>query len=233
MNLHVYHPESSVHSDLGPLVFLHGFPGARSEQNREVAQKVSNLTGREAIVLLYAGVDDKSRMFTFKGCIDEVQAYFADLLKREPRRIDLVGHSWGGFLALTLIEKFANRLSHVVLMSPLLEFAAEDVVIPAFTTMYENNPQLTIRSVLELSKEFSALETSMPASAMIRAIPADLAVLFLQSRFDDTTPTPTAEKKLNDFRRSPQFELIDTEHNFLSNRDQVSDRIARFLKTGD
>ena len=233
MNLHVYQPQTAVHSDLGPLVFLHGFPGARSEQNREVAQKVANLTGREAIVLLYAGVDDKSRMFTFKGCIEEVQTYFAELLANEKRPIALVGHSWGGFLALTLIEKFAKRLDRVVLMSPLLEFATLDVVIPAFMTMYENNPQLSIRSVFELSNEFSALETGMPAARMIRSIPTDISILFLQSRFDDTTPTPTTEAKLKEFKRPPIFELVDTEHNFLSNRDQVSDRVAHFLMSGD
>ena len=73
----------------------------------------------------------------------------------------------------------------------------------------------------------------MPTAKMIRSIPVEISVLFLQARFDDTTPTPTAEDKLKEFNRPPVFELVDTEHNFLSNRDQVSDRVAHFLMSGD
>ena len=109
MNLHVYQPQTAVQSELGPLVFPSRVSGRTFGTKSRGSHRRSRISpAARAIVLLYAGVDDKSRVFTFKECIDEVQTYFAELLANEKRSISLVGHSWGGFLALTLIEKFAK-----------------------------------------------------------------------------------------------------------------------------
>ncbi|MEA2238046.1 MAG: uncharacterized protein QOC81_2770, partial [Thermoanaerobaculia bacterium] len=87
------------------VVFLHGYPG--NEKNLDLAQAVRR-EGYDAVYFDYRGVWGSGGTFSFANSLDDVQA-IVDWVRApeqvarfhfDPRRIAIVGHSFGGWLAL-------------------------------------------------------------------------------------------------------------------------------------
>jgi uncharacterized protein len=87
------------------VVFLHGYPG--NERNLDLAQAVRR-AGYQALYVDYRGMWGSGGTFSFAHGLEDVQAVLAWLRSPEnavkyrldPRRIAIVGHSMGGWLAL-------------------------------------------------------------------------------------------------------------------------------------
>jgi pimeloyl-ACP methyl ester carboxylesterase len=88
-----------------PVVFvLHGFPG--NEKNLDLAQAIRR-AGWNAIYFNYRGSWGTPGTFSFSNAIEDTQAAIAWLrdpanaarLHSDPKRIAVVGHSMGGFMA--------------------------------------------------------------------------------------------------------------------------------------
>jgi pimeloyl-ACP methyl ester carboxylesterase len=87
-------------------VFLHGYPG--NERNLDLAQAVRR-AGYDAVYFDYRGSWGTGGTFSFQNSLDDVAAALAWVRAPEnvvkyhldPSRIALVGHSLGGWLALT------------------------------------------------------------------------------------------------------------------------------------
>jgi pimeloyl-ACP methyl ester carboxylesterase len=87
------------------VVFLHGYPG--NEKNLDLAQAVRR-EGYDAVYFDYRGVWGSGGTFSFANSLDDVQAIVdwvrgpeqVARLHFDSRRIALVGHSFGGWLAL-------------------------------------------------------------------------------------------------------------------------------------
>ena len=215
-----------------PTIFLHGFPGIRSKQNREIAQGFVNSGGGDAHVLLYSGLTQAPGQFTFTSCLAEVHAYLEKLVTPKSQSFNLVGHSWGGFLSLTIAERFQPFLRKMVLMSPLLYFWEESESTKFFEETLKNNPGIQIGTASERGAEFETFGTSTPPDRLIRSVTPETEVLFLQAREDDVTPTSIALEKVKLFEKFPTFELVDTDHSFILNRERITKRISNFLATG-
>ena len=86
------------------VIVLHGFPG--NEKNLDLAQSIRR-AGWNAVYFDYRGSWGSPGSFTFAHCMEDTQAAIAYLrepanaakLRIDPKRIALVGHSMGGFLA--------------------------------------------------------------------------------------------------------------------------------------
>lgn len=86
-------------------LFLHGFPG--NEKNLDLAQAVRR-AGWDAIYFDYRGAWGSGGTFSFAGSIEDVAAALAWIRTPgnaaehhfDPRRVAIIGHSFGGWLAL-------------------------------------------------------------------------------------------------------------------------------------
>jgi dienelactone hydrolase len=86
------------------VIVLHGFPG--NEKNLDIAQSIRR-AGWNAIFFNYRGSWGTPGVFSFANAIEDTQAAIAWLrepanaarLHLDPKRIALVGHSMGGFMA--------------------------------------------------------------------------------------------------------------------------------------
>jgi pimeloyl-ACP methyl ester carboxylesterase len=218
-------------SDALITVFLHGFPALHSKQNREIAEVAAKNLERETHLLFYTGLGFAPGEFRFQKCLSDVATYFAELIEKRPKvKIDIVGHSWGGYLALQMATRFAPQIRRMVLMSPLLMFSAIDLGVEILDDYARNNPMLTLGDPEELAVDFTEIGSSMPAAELIGAVSEAIEILFLQARNDDITPTRFALNMIDDFKRRPLLEIVDTDHSFIVDRPRLSQRIAAFLK---
>jgi len=95
-------------SGAGPhpvVIFLHGYPG--NERNLDLAQ-AARRAGYQAVFIDYRGNWGSGGTFSFANALDDVRATLAWVREPEnvskyhfnPARIAIVGHSFGGWLAL-------------------------------------------------------------------------------------------------------------------------------------
>ena len=102
---------AAVYGAAGPgphptLILLHGFPG--NERNLDLAQAVRR-AGWNAIFFTYRGAWGSEGDFSFSNALADVGAAVAfaqspaylEAWRGDPSRIALLGHSMGGFMALT------------------------------------------------------------------------------------------------------------------------------------
>ena len=86
------------------VLMLHGFPG--NEKNLDLAQAIRR-AGWNAVYFDYRGSWGSPGAFSFSNCLEDTEAAIAYLrspanaarLSTDPKRIVLVGHSMGGFMA--------------------------------------------------------------------------------------------------------------------------------------
>lgn len=218
----------------GPvMLFLHGFPGLRSKQNRDFAEKAVQALGGRAYVPLYAGLGQAEGVFKFSTCLTKIRAFVAELLQHEiGREIYVAGHSWGGLLSLLIASEHPERVTKVALLSPLLDFAAMGDIRHGFAEERLKHPSLSFGTVDDLAEDFDELAATVDVRGAIAAIPAETEVLFLQADGDPITPTSSAELMLKSFKRAPEFKLVNVDHSFLGPaRDEVAELVVGHFQT--
>ena len=213
-------------------LFLHGFPSIRSRQNRDIAEVTARETGGRADVLLYDGLGFSPGVFSFERCLSDVRQFVKSLVGSGLEKIDLVGHSWGGFLSLVLAKEHPSLIRRLVLMSPLLSFATAEQARPSFEETFANNPSIRLGNIGKLALEFQKIGEMYPMRKLLPLFPDSIDALFLQAKDDLVTPASVAQSNLALFGKTPRFELAPTDHSFLLNRPEMTERIARFIKNG-
>lgn len=211
-----------------PILFLHGFPGVRSKQNRDIAEKVAEILGRRAIVLLYEGLGQAPGEFSFERCLRDVENEFTSIAGAGA--IDLVGHSWGGFQAIRLSGVHPSKVRRLVLMSPLLRFFEQGVCESSFADTARENPTLNLGDVRERAREFVAIGTAHPYRELVAKIPPHVPTTILQAADDPITPGRVS-KEASELVRGPMtYEIRETDHSFLLDRIGTAERIAAALQ---
>lgn len=209
-------------------LFLHGFPGVRSKQNRDLAERAAIEKGRRTYAPLYTGLGFSEGEFSFVKCRDEVYDFAAKLF-RDNERVDLVGHSWGGYLSLGLAAKYQERVETLVLMSPLLNFFTLDICQQAFSLTAKDSSILTLGDTDERAREFHKLGNQEKATDFARAISPQTKVTLFQAATDATTPASYAEALVNQFQIRPRYEVVPTDHSFLEHRKQALTQVLTAL----
>lgn len=213
-----------------PIVFLHGFPGVRSRQNQDIAEKIASLTGRRAVVLLYEGLGQAPGEFSFKRCLAEVEAEFKSLSSKSTGPMDLVGHSWGGFQAIRLSGLYGEKVKRLVLMSPLLRFFDQAICERSFADTARDNPALNLGDVRVRAAEFVEIGARFPYRDLLAKIPEHIETTILQAADDQVTPGVVSKDASTLVRGPLSYEIRETDHSFLLDRGGTAERIALALR---
>lgn len=211
------------------VVSLHGLPGVRSRQNRLIAERIAALTQKPTHVLFYRGLGEAPGVFSCAGSVLDVRLFFEERFASGVTTVDLIGHSFGGFLSLLVGHLYPNRVRRIVLLSPLVQFFEPDLSARFFQDLKSNYPHFGWDEGVNLAQEFHRLGEQYPPIRLIQSLSRNLEVLYLQAKDDDITPVFAAEEARRFFSCQLDFRLVDQDHAFLSNREELASTIAAFL----
>ena len=101
----------------GAILLLHGFPGYQA-RNDDIAQSLSQQTQSDSYLLLYPGLSGEGENFLFTNVLEESKKLLKHL-NEQYDQIILLGHSFGGFIALRLLNQNPELFEKLILLNPM------------------------------------------------------------------------------------------------------------------
>lgn len=233
----VYVPEGA-----GPhpvVILLHGFPG--SERSGDLAHALVR-AGWTVLFFHYRGAWGSPGTFSFGNAIDDVDAAvdlvrspaFATAYRADPTRIVLVGHSMGGFLALSVASGRSDIRCVVSLAGANLGLFGAAAHDPKGRARLEQGFGASMGPIAGVKAGELIDELAINADAFDlprSAAPALLGrpVLLVAGERDDVTPPALHQEPLLAALPDATGVVLDTDHAFSSQRIALAHILTRFL----
>ena len=226
-----------MHLDFGPqksiqniALVLHGLPGIRSRQNRDLAEKLNAQFGLSTRVIFYPGLGIHPGEFSFSKSVHEVETQIIELLKDSPQiKIHLIGHSFGGYLSLRMLQKFPQAIQSLFLMSPLVFELSRRQLEYLGNEIRTSNPTIHFPTIDEIYPDYEKTNQQQPVENFKNPPFAKTPIYMIQAKEDQITPTKTAQHFVEDTHI--QYCEILQNHSFLQDRAEVLAHIDKFYKS--
>lgn len=206
-----------------PIVFLHGLPGIKSGQNQDLADLVHQTTMRPILLTFGKGLSKNPGTFTFTQDIEDK----FKTLQTLTHPATLVGHSWGGFQAITLAALNPTRCKQLILMSPLMGIPEQDPLDAILDQLQADHPQVQFAARPQLLKDADQARQKYPIASLLEKIQATTTIL--QAHNDPVTPDHRIKELLPHIKQKPTYRELQCDHNFLENRHLIKQALLAAL----
>jgi pimeloyl-ACP methyl ester carboxylesterase len=210
------------------LVLLHGFPGITTQQNRDLAPHFFEKLGWPTVIVFYPGLSMNPGKFTYTETYSLVKTTLNDLLAKNPHlKINLYGHSFGGYLSLRLAKDFNKNIGKIFLLSPLLHVIDKAFFTELINKLYTEQSYLD-RHPLEYMYENHQQFVADYDPKDLKVFLSSKKVMLYQARLDTITPTAIAKDYVKD--TNIKYEESEQEHSFLTDRTEVLNKALEFYQ---
>lgn len=209
-------------AEQGTALFLHGFPGAIGDRNIDLANAVSQEAKIRCFLPHYQGLGESSGRFSFSQSVGDVMAFSEDFfVKNQAQDIIVVGHSWGGFLALNLLSRFPETFKRLILLSPLLEIPNEDQISRLVPLLFSKNRGTFVAQTEEaLVSDFQlARESYSPLKLLSESVQEKITII--QASHDDEIPADSNRLLVRTRLPRARYFEVDQDHRFQKNRAAI------------
>lgn len=220
-------------------LFLHGFPALPAEgfesceKGKDIAQKVANELGLDSYVIHYQGLGKSSGPFSFLGSIKDSIAFAKNLItEKSYKKINLIGHSWGGLIAVNIFKELKDSCGKMILLSPFNKIPDQE---PLVELLKEISADASIDylagSIENAAKEIDLVKQDYNPRLIAKELPfLSDRIYVIQSKDDDEVPVESIREFVNLFNKEVVYTEIDSDHKFLKNRELVIDFVLESLR---
>ena len=226
-----------MHIDFGPqtnihhiVLILHGLPGIRSRQNRDLAEQLNMQFGLSTRVIIYPGLGVSQGPFSFAKSVHELETQIEELQKNNPQiKIHLIGHSFGGYLSLRMLQKFPHAVQSLFLMSPLVFELSRRQLEHLGNEIRTSHPTIQFPNIDELFPDYEKNNQLCPVENFKKPPFEQTPIYMIQAKEDQITPTITAQQFVNGTHI--QYYEILQDHSFLQDRAEILTHIKKFYRS--
>lgn len=218
------------------IIFFHGFPGEKNngsplEKNQDLAQKLCEDTGLDVYLPHYNGLGKNSENeFSFTDSIIDSLSICHEISKKYHQLI-IVGHSWGGQVALNCYKTFSNKISKMLLMSPLIIIPANEVFSESIKELL---PELPInsrnKSIEKYLEEIDLIRNIHSVGKLKDHDSTPVRIIIIQASNDSTILPKSNENYATENSPLIEFETFETDHGFIQNRREFYHSLLEHLK---
>ena len=199
-------------------LIFHGFPSEKGNRNQDLANFISEKSGNPCLIIHYGGLGQSLGEFSFLGAIvDSIKILKSILSDVSYSELNLIGHSWGGLVALFLADEIRSKISKILLLSPYIFIPEREemkVVLAAFKSelphILRNEIGDYIEQVETIRNQFEQLDLNW-----IR----NLQVIYAEN--DDTVELVKIREVLRHKKIGHKVKTVDQDHSFLKNRESA------------
>jgi pimeloyl-ACP methyl ester carboxylesterase len=210
----------------GVYVLLHGFP-AWVSKNYDIGEQLA-LLGYKVYIPHHRGLGQSKGTFRFDGCIQDTRSFITLVKTKHPDLpLSLVGHSWGGYLALRHLNFISSRL---ILLAPLAQFPTEPERQQALiSNLYQvNHDDLSEYTLETLASEFRSLKHNLDLS-ILRDPARAPQTLLLYGTNDETIPADLMSDFASSVASSTFETVVSDDDHRLSKRRPVLNKIRDWV----
>lgn len=218
-------------------LMLHGFPAAGYsntpyEKNKDIGQYIAEHAPIDVHIPHYRGLGKSNGDFSFMDSITDSHELVGDLIQNKKyKNVHLIGHSWGGTVAMNLLKLSGENIGKVILLSPFSTIPESQILKPLLQRVSEDVP---------ISYRTGSIEGAVDELMEIKKDhnPKDIAgsldrndIFVIQSKEDDEVPVQSTRDFVECFRKKPFYMEFDSEHKFSRNRQALKSLILELLLT--
>lgn len=202
------------------VLLLHGFPAGHGTKNLDIALSLTEALDLTSYVFHYPGLGESYGEFGFKKSIRMSEEMLALLAKEMGHKeIILFGHSWGGMVVCNLAPKFPDRVTGILLASPLCDLFTTDPIYQWLIhgvraeqpwIRFEKNP-------LESEEELKQVLAQHLPRHQLSHFATSQKIELIQAVKDDLTPRDRAIQLCQEFS-TVSYRELDQDHSFSENK---------------
>jgi surfactin synthase thioesterase subunit len=213
------------------LLAFHGLPGLKSDGNRDLLRKLAQEKQVFSILISYPNLSNNS--FSFLDSTTEILETLSELvLKYKSNRWQVLGHSWGGLLALAALSRKIISAEQVCLLSPFTRFPQNDqVLLDGLKDLKEEYPLLfgEQKDLLSILAEVRKVEELYAPFRLAAQLPAQTSLYLMQASDDQEVLAVDSKDFLAQCYCRVRYKEIQTDHSFLENRENVFQHLVEFF----
>ena len=212
-------------------LLLYGFPAARGTKNLDLADQLFRHFDRDVYLLHYRGLGESPGGFRFTASIEEAEdvARHVAGANRRPRRVVLVGHSWGGLVATNVAARRPGCVAGLVLLSPFVTPGAEEHYL-VHEVRRELPSVFGAASDDEILEDWERIKAKHLPRLVAPRLAGDLPIAILQSQVDPLTPAERTRALLPLLPGSPLYEEIALDHSFTEDRGWMTRTVIALIE---
>jgi len=210
-------------SSEGAILLFHGFPADKGNKNSDIAEALFSKTPYDVFLIHYRGLGDAKGVFSFSHSIlESVNSAKALISRYHYEQVHLIGHSWGGLVAMNVFREIVRFRGKLLLLSPFNEFPDRSVLSSIIESVIQEIPFLFGHATLDAVLD--DLE-SVKASCSPRTIASELqvpaeSITIIQASRDEEVSVASTEAFCKLFPCAPKYFKLDQDHSF-SNREEL------------
>jgi pimeloyl-ACP methyl ester carboxylesterase len=212
------------------ILFFHGFPATRGVKNLDLADLVQREVRQDTYLLHYQGLGESPGAFKFTDSIAEASRV-VQMIAQDHKELCLVGHSWGGLVAMNMAQRHPEKIRSVVLLSPFCDVKKTEPLYDFFINKArEDFNVFGNQTEADVIRDFDVvLENHLP-KFMAPKLADHIRVSVIQAGRDDVTPPATAKVLLPLFKKAPTYIELDQDHSFTQSRKELAEALTRLIK---
>lgn len=230
MYTHVLKSQSSTKA----LILFHGFPCTDPiTKNHDIANIAHEQLDIDTYLLHYPGLGDSKGLFSFQQSIDDSIQFAKEIAQNSKYdEIFILGHSWGGLIALNVCSILQEKIKKIILLSPYMYLPPDKELSINLKKEIEANPNIL------LPENFSSILAELqfvrkyrnPQDIIKNQVMKSYDTAIIQAKNDDVVPRELTKSLLTKFEKKPQYIELSTNHSFTQDRNKVINILVQFLE---
>lgn len=217
------------------ILLLHGFPGEINKQNQDIAEFLACALRVPTYVLHYGGLGQGEGKFSFKDSIEDAVGAARFLIEDcGHRRLDLVGHSWGGLAALNVLRQIGVNVNRVALLSPLTKIISPELARHIVVQFQTERPGFFLAdSTDQILDEIEQIREKLEPVGFIGSLKLyDGQLLVVQAIHDLEVPPQLNRDFATLAGKKARYVEVLQSHTFLEDRRELFQLIFEHLSGG-
>ncbi len=202
-------------------ILFHGFPAQIGNRNQDIALAIHQATGSDVYMLHYKGLEPSDPQFSFVYSVEESEIFIAELLKKyNYKKINIIGHSWGGLVAINVAATIDKKLDQLILLNPFNTFPEKPVLEYITDEVGKSYPHIfTGLSKTNIMLDLEVAQNQNNPKLFVQDIQAE-SIVVIQSIEDNEVPVETTRSFIQHIPKAKYIE-IDSNHDLSINREMV------------
>lgn len=204
-------------------LFFHGFPAFKN-RHLDLAEETCWKTGQDSYIFHYAGLGKSKGSFSFIDSILDAKAFVQDLIQKfSYESFNVMGHSWGGLVAMSVCIDLGAKLAQLLLLSPLNFIPDESKNEEVINFLCKRaDIGYASKNMNEFIKELELIRKEFDPRELVKArIWNQNQVHILQAKQDLDVPETTTREFAKLFYHEARYTELDVDHSFIINRDKL------------